>query len=208
MSYHLEGTFLEVCDCNVICPCWVNETPDDDECQGLIAWNIASGVIDGNDVSGLSIASLSRHSGDRAHGGWEVVFFVDERSSAEQQKALVDVFSGRKGGPLADFAQLTSEILGIERVPIDLSFDNANARLKVGEGVRARSTTLVGANDSLTTLRNSALSKVLSPVGYVGKAVRFKVELPPYHFDIDLEDTSATKGRFSYQVASGDRDEE
>jgi len=28
MSYKLEGSILEVCDCNVLCPCWVGETLD------------------------------------------------------------------------------------------------------------------------------------------------------------------------------------
>lgn len=198
MSYQLEGSFLEVCDCNVICPCWVNETPDDEECQGLIVWKIESGLIDGIDVSGRRVASLSRHSGERTHGGWQVVFFVDDDATSEEQKALVEVFTGKAGGPLADFSQLTEELLGVERVPIELTFDNANARLKIGDSIRARSTTLVGSNDALTTLRNGALSEVLTKVGYVGKAQRFKVDLPAYHFDISMEGNSATKGRFTY----------
>lgn len=28
MSYRLEGSILEVCDCNVLCPRWVGEMPD------------------------------------------------------------------------------------------------------------------------------------------------------------------------------------
>ena len=28
MAYHLEGSLLEVCDCRVLCPCWIGEDPD------------------------------------------------------------------------------------------------------------------------------------------------------------------------------------
>ena len=28
MGYHLEGRLLEVCDCRVLCPCWIGEDPD------------------------------------------------------------------------------------------------------------------------------------------------------------------------------------
>jgi hypothetical protein len=60
----------------------------------------------------------------------------------------------------------------------------------------------VGSNDVLTTLRNGALSDVLSNVGYVGKAQRFKVQLPAYEFDIAMEGNSATRGSFAYSKAA------
>ena len=28
MGYQLEGRLLEVCDCRVLCPCWIGEDPD------------------------------------------------------------------------------------------------------------------------------------------------------------------------------------
>lgn len=27
MAYQLEGSLLEFCDCNAICPCWIGEDP-------------------------------------------------------------------------------------------------------------------------------------------------------------------------------------
>jgi hypothetical protein len=51
-------------------------------------------------------------------GNWEVVLLVDEHSSPEQRDALVKVFSGQLGGPLADFAQLIGTVKGIESAPI------------------------------------------------------------------------------------------
>jgi hypothetical protein len=49
MPYRMNGRFFEACDCYVPCPCWFDDTPDEDECSGLIAWGIADrpGLIAG-----------------------------------------------------------------------------------------------------------------------------------------------------------------
>ena len=56
MAYKLEGSILEVCDCNVLCPCWVGEKPDNGTCQSALAYHFDRGTIDGLDVSGLTFA--------------------------------------------------------------------------------------------------------------------------------------------------------
>jgi len=28
MAYNLKGRLLEVCNCRVLCPCWIGEDPD------------------------------------------------------------------------------------------------------------------------------------------------------------------------------------
>src|SRR5262245_59537515 len=33
MAYTLEGQLLEVCTCNILCPCWVGEDPDGGTCD-------------------------------------------------------------------------------------------------------------------------------------------------------------------------------
>ena len=44
MSYEIEGRLLEVCTCNVLCPCWVGEDPDYKTCDTTIAWGIEKGI--------------------------------------------------------------------------------------------------------------------------------------------------------------------
>jgi hypothetical protein len=60
MGYEIEGRLLEVCTCNVLCPCWVGEDPDYKTCDTTIAWGIDKGTIEGVDVDGLTIA-VSAH---------------------------------------------------------------------------------------------------------------------------------------------------
>ena len=43
MSYTLNGSFIEACDCYIVCPCWVDEEADDGHCTGLVAWTLGAG---------------------------------------------------------------------------------------------------------------------------------------------------------------------
>ena len=40
MAYDIEGRLLEVCTCNVLCPCWIGEDPDGGTCDSALAWHI------------------------------------------------------------------------------------------------------------------------------------------------------------------------
>ena len=40
MTYHVEGRLLEVCNCAILCPCWVGEDPDPGTCDSVLAWAI------------------------------------------------------------------------------------------------------------------------------------------------------------------------
>lgn len=59
MGWRLEGTYIESCSCDEVCPCtWSALTAKAtlDRCRALLAYHVESGEIDGVDVSGLSFA--------------------------------------------------------------------------------------------------------------------------------------------------------
>ena len=116
--YQFEGTLLEACNCDVLCPCWIGEDPDNGTCQSVVAYHLDTGAIRGVDVSGLTLANVVFIPGNVLAGNWKALLYVDERASDEQLEALVDAFSGKLGGPLADLAQLIGEQLGVVRAPI------------------------------------------------------------------------------------------
>ena len=59
MAYHLEGRLLEVCNCKVLCPCWIGEDPDFGTCDTIVAWHFDKGKIEGVDVAGTTIALIA-----------------------------------------------------------------------------------------------------------------------------------------------------
>ena len=61
MAYEIEGRLLEVCTCNVLCPCWVGEDPDYKTCDTTIAWGIEKGSIEGVDVERPDDGGLRPH---------------------------------------------------------------------------------------------------------------------------------------------------
>ncbi len=81
MSYQLEGRLLEVCDCNVLCPCWVGEDPDNGTCDAVVAYHIDKGTVDGMDVSGRTLAFVTHIPGNLFQGNWKLVVYVAPSST-------------------------------------------------------------------------------------------------------------------------------
>jgi hypothetical protein len=178
-GYQFQGTMLEACNCDVLCPCWIGEDPDNGTCQSVVAYHFDSGAVRGIDVGGLTIANVVFIPGNVLAGNWKQVIFVDERATDEQAQAIVDAFSGELGGPLADLAQLIGERLGVVRAPISHEILEGRGTLRVGgDKVIAEMEPYRGPDGSVTTLHNSIFSTVPGSPAWVGKAQRFAVNMP------------------------------
>jgi hypothetical protein len=205
MSYHLEGSLLEVCNCNILCPCWVGEDPDPGTCDAAQAWRIDRGTIDGLDVSGRVIGLINHIPGNVLAGNWTVVFFVDDGATAEQQEALVTVFTGKKGGPVADLAGLFGEVQGVERVPITFLVEGGQGTLRIGGEmtpvVEAELAPFQGATGTTTTLLDTVFSTIPGSPAYVGKAMRYRRNSSQLGLkDIDLSGHNAIQGSFYFEA--------
>lgn len=115
MSYTLEGRLLEVCNCNIACPCWLGEDPDPGFCCSAEGYRVDKGTVGAVDVAGLTVGVLSHIPGNILAGNHRIMLIIDDNASAGQQQALVDVFSGKKGGPVAELSELWGEVVAIER---------------------------------------------------------------------------------------------
>jgi hypothetical protein len=193
-GYQLHGTLLEACDCGALCPCWVGEDPDGGTCQALIAYNLSAGTINGVDVGGLTHAAVAFIPGNVLQGNWQVVVFVDERASDEQEKAILAAFTGELGGPLADLAQLVGEVKAIQRVPISHEITEGRGKITIGGGkVLAEMEPYRGPDGTETTLRDSIFSTVPGTPAWVGKAAHFKVDLPEQGLTWEFEGRNAVQ---------------
>ena len=135
MAWHLDGTYFENCNCDVICPCLASSfalSATNDRCNFLMAFHVDSGEIDGVDVSGLSVGIAGDTPGMMVEGGWRVGVLMDENASSEQAEALGSVFAGQKGGPMETLAPLIGEMLGVQSAPIDYVNEGSRHRVKIG----------------------------------------------------------------------------
>src|SRR5712691_9969721 len=179
--YDLQGTLLEACSCGVLCPCWIGEDPDGGACDAFIAYHFDAGTIRGVDVSGLSFLSVNRIPGNvLTPNSWKVVLFVDERATDEQFQAIIDAYSGKLGGPLADLAGLIGEVLDVKRAPIRHEILAGTGTLEVGDFISAEMAPFKGADGSTTTLQNTVFSTVPGSPAYASKASVHTVNLPQY----------------------------
>jgi len=200
MAYQLDGSLLEVCTCNILCPCWVGEDPDGGKCDGVLAWHFDKGSIDGTDVSGRTFVILAHIPGNILEGNWRVVVYVDDQATDEQQQALLDVWTGKLGGPVADLAQLVGEVLAVERAPITFKVEGAKGTLKIGDAIHADLQPFKGATGESTALHDSVFTTIPGSPAYVGKADRYKVDVPAHGFEIDLQGHNAVQGSFHFEA--------
>src|SRR3954466_2724360 len=137
MAWNLEGTYFETCSCETPCPCTVSLSlgADLDYCRVVLAFNIASGDVDGTDVGGVGTAMVVDAPKVMTDGGWKVGLFIDDGASDEQAEALGQVFSGALGGPPASLGPLLGEFLGVERAAMQFDEDGLMHSLKIGDSV-------------------------------------------------------------------------
>jgi hypothetical protein len=203
--YQFQGTLLEACNCDVLCPCWIGEDPDNGTCSSVVAYHLDSGTIRGVDVSGLTLANVVFIPGNVLAGNWKAFLYVDERASDEQLQALVDAFSGKLGGPLADLAQLIGEQLGVVRAPISHEVVEGRGTLRVGDDtVVAQMEPYRGADGSITTLQNSIFSTVPGSPAWVGKAERFAVNMPDQGWTYEFTGRNAIQSEWTIDYRGDD----
>jgi hypothetical protein len=190
-GYQLTGTLLEVCSCDTLCPCWIGEDPDQGTCDSVVAYQISEGKVRGVDVSGLSVVDVCKIPGNVLEGNWRVVVFVDERATDEQAEALLDAFTGKLGGPLADLAGLVGEVLEVKRAPISHSIKDGSGTLTIDGNVECSMEPYRGPDGSITTLNNSIFSTVPGSPAYVSKSGHQKIDIPEHGFSWELEGKNA-----------------
>lgn len=199
MPYRMNGRFFEACDCYVPCPCWFDDTPDEDECTGLIAWQIENGEIDGVDVTGISIVSVSQHGGRRdAPHHARVVLLIDERADDDQYDVVERAFTGALGGPLGELSRMSGKHIAVERAGIAFVLDNDATRLEVPRRLAVLSATVRGSTKRPITIGDGVLATLLGSPGIVGRSSRYRLSVDTPAIDIDVEGRSTTSGRFAY----------
>lgn len=199
MGYKLQGDLLEVCTCNVLCPCWIGEDPDEGYCQSTLAYRFSEGEVDGVDVSGLVAAGQVHIPGNVLAGDWKRQIFISDSASDEQMTAIVDVLTGKKGGPLNDLAQLIGEELEPQRAAITFELSEGKGTLTVGDSVEAVMEPYKGPTGQVTTLNESIFTTIPGSPAYVAKAEVFRMKNDAIGANLDLKNHNAIQGSFLFE---------
>ena len=199
-TYVLDGTLLEACSCGGPCPCWVGDDPDGGRCDSVNAYHIERGQVGGVDVSNLSFVQVNQIPGNVLAGNWRAVFYIDDKATSEQQEAILNVFGGKLGGPLADVASLVGERVAVHFVPIEHRVEGGKGTLRVGEVVEAEMAPYTDANGRPTTIHDTVFSTIPGSPAYLAKASHHRVNIPEYDMIWEFSGRNAIQGDFHFEA--------
>jgi len=145
-SWSLAGTYLESCNCDVICPCRriggrAGGRSTYGICEGALSWAIERGRADDVDLAGLAVVLALRYDDDEPGSPWDFVLYLDERGDARQRAALEGILTGSWGGTaLAQFpwAFKPSRLADVRAVPIAVEHEPRHGWFTAGEYVTVR----------------------------------------------------------------------
>ena len=137
MAWNLEGTYIETCSCEVVCPCTASLAlgADYDRCRATLVFNVTQGDVEGTDVSGLTVAAVADTPKIMSEGNWRLGVFIDAAASDDQAEKLGAVFGGQLGGPMEALGPLISEHLGVERASIEVREEGLRHSVKIGDAI-------------------------------------------------------------------------
>jgi hypothetical protein len=137
MSWNLEGSYVETCSCELICPCNASFSHGAtyDYCRVVLVFKIAAGDVEGTDVSGLNVAAVAETPKVMTEGNWRLGVFIDAAASDEQADKLGAVFGGQLGGPMEMLGPLIGENLGVQRAPIEVRDEGLRHSVRIGDAV-------------------------------------------------------------------------
>ena len=179
----------------------MGEDPDFGTCDTIIAWNMEKGEIDGIDVSGRTIAVVAHVPGNILEGNWRAAVFVDDGASDEQHEALLSVYTGQQGGPIADLVQLIGEVVSVEKAPITFTVAEGKGILEIGTdgSYYAELEPFLGTTGENTTLSNTVFSTVPGNPVYAAKAAKYRSKNETLGIDHDLTGHNALQTDFVFQ---------
>ncbi len=200
MSYQLAGRLLEVCNCRVLCPCWIGEDPDYGTCDTVIAWHFDKGKIGNVDVSGHTVALIAHVPGNILEGNWRAAVYLDDKVSPAQEAAILDVYTGKLGGPVGELVKLVGEVVSVQKVPIAFEVNGGSGTIRIGDAGYAELEPYRNASGATTTLADTVFSTVPGAPVFVGKSPAYRAKNAALGIDLDLKGHNALQSTFVFNA--------
>jgi hypothetical protein len=146
MPWAISGSYLEACNCQVICPCRTIDGKGGGRstygvCQGALSWQIEQGTAGEVDLAALRVVLALTYDDDEAGSPWSFWLYLDERGDEAQRDALEQIFLGRLGGtPEKQFPWVwkPSDLLGVRAVAIELDHERGRGWFRADGHVSVR----------------------------------------------------------------------
>lgn len=159
MGWSVQGTFVETCSCNMMCPCWfaVPDLMEMDQgwCGTAVLVRVESGECDGVDLSGTDVVVGLHFPGPTLFDADATArVYLSDATSDEQRQHLEAIFKGERGGPMAVPGGLVSTWLSTEAVSMDVTQDGDLVTASVGSVGEIRSERMRNEAGDVMTMQN------------------------------------------------------
>lgn len=146
LPWRIEGTYLESCNCEAICPCrMIGGVPGGRStygvCMGALSWHVEDGQAGETDLSGLAAVLVVHYDDDERGSPWTISLHVDERGDEAQREALAEILLGRLGGvhiQTLPWVRKASTLLGVQPARISLDHTTERKWFRVADRVELR----------------------------------------------------------------------
>jgi hypothetical protein len=196
-SWKVNGTYFEACNCAAACPCVFLSAPTEGKCPVLAAGHIDKGNFGAVQLDGLNVALLATTPGHMMQTKWKVALYLDDKASADQQKALGGIFSGQAGGHLAVLGPMIGEVMGVKPVPIEYSASGRERSLRIPRIAEADIEALAGQGGALVTIDNHPFTIVPGQAAVVATARKLKIS--DHGISLDISGKTGFYSAFAYQ---------
>jgi hypothetical protein len=197
MAFRLEGTYVENCNCDVICPCtWssLSRAATHDRCTVVLVLHIDRGEIDGVDVGNLSVGFVADTPAVMSEGGWRLGLVLDRAANPDQLDRLRRFMSGEFGGVPAALGPLIGELVGEVVEPIEFRDDADRHTLRIGDGTDVTVVDVTSPDLGAVELRN--VGHPVNTTLTVGEGVGSRISLLGIEYSGD--GTSGFSAPFSW----------
>ncbi len=139
MSFRIAGNYLEVCNCDAICPCRridgvAGGRSTYGTCFGALTWRVDEGRADGVDLAGSGAVMTFSYDDDEPGSPWTLVLHVDG------PEELSEILLGRLGGEhVLTLPWIRKKAAAVEVREARIEF--GEGEIRVGEEIRVRATT-------------------------------------------------------------------
>ncbi len=198
-SWNLVGTYFETCNCEVACPCVFHSPPSMGQCTVLVAWHVDRGQFNDVLLNDLNVALAVRSPGNMIQGNWQAALYLDDRATAGQKDALMQIFTGQAGGHPAMLVSLVTQFLGAKSVPIEYRAEGKQRSLRIPGVAEAEIEALSGQDGAEATISGHPLCIAPGHPAVVAKSKRLSYR--DYDFRWEICDRNGFYSAFAYRAS-------
>jgi hypothetical protein len=196
MAWQVQGTYMESCSYEAICPCIVLGPPTEGDCRALVAWQIDQGQDDGVKLDGLNMVLLVHTPGKMHETKWKVAVYVDNRASPQQRASLLRIFGGHAGGHPAALAAQFGQVLGVKDAAITVRKEGKGYAVQIPSTVDTVLEPLVGPDGGDVVVANHLLAVAPGFPAVVARSKRSRVT--DHGWDWNLDGKQCMHSPFKY----------